>query len=159
MMNGDPVPRGGERQQPNPLFLAHAAALTELYVTLAVQAPTVGLSLFDYRREAAAREPFKYLGKQRALAPDLMTILVDEQERKLGAFVELDLGTMSHARGCARRQTCTPPTRPRTRRATSTCSCRRSCSSPRPRSARGGSWPRSRARSRTAARAIAAARS
>jgi hypothetical protein len=99
-MNGDPVPRGGERHQPNPLFLAHAAALTELYVTLAVEAPAVGLSLslFDYRREAAARESFKHLGKQRALAPDAMVILVDEQERKLGAFVEVDLGTMSHAR-------------------------------------------------------------
>jgi Replication-relaxation len=98
VMNGDPIPRGGERQQPNPLFLAHAAALTELYVTLAVQAPTIGLSIFDYRREASAREPFKHLGRQRALAPDAMVILIDEQERKLGAFVELDLGTMSHAR-------------------------------------------------------------
>lgn len=98
LMSGEPIPRGGERQRPNPLFLAHAAALTELYVTLAVQAPAVGLSLFDYRREADAREPFKHLGKERALAPDAMVILADEQERKLGAFVELDLGTMSHAR-------------------------------------------------------------
>jgi hypothetical protein len=98
MMNGDPVPRGGERQQPNPLFLAHAAALAELYVTLAVEASAVGLALLDYRREAAAREPFKHLGRQRALAPDAMAILIDERDRKLGAFVELDLGTMSHAR-------------------------------------------------------------
>jgi Replication-relaxation len=98
MMNGDPIPRGGEHEQPNPLFLAHAAALTELYVALAVEGPSAGLSLFDYRREGEAREPFKHLGKQRALAPDAMVILTDEQERKLGAFVELDLGTMSHTR-------------------------------------------------------------
>jgi Replication-relaxation len=98
VMNGNPIPRGGERDQPNPLFLAHAAALTELYVTLAVEAPAAGLSLFDYRREAGAREPFKRLGKERALAPDAMVILTDGQERKLGAFVELDLGTMSHTR-------------------------------------------------------------
>lgn len=98
MMNGDPIPRGGEREQPNPLFLAHAAALTELYVALAVEGPSAGLSLFDYRREGDAREPFKHLGKQRALAPDALVILADEQERKLGAFVELDLGTMSHTR-------------------------------------------------------------
>jgi hypothetical protein len=98
VMSGEPIPRGGERHRPNPLFLAHATALTELYVTLAVEASAVGLSLFDYRREADAREPFKHLGKERALAPDAMVILTDEQDRKLGAFVELDLGTMSHAR-------------------------------------------------------------
>lgn len=98
MMNGDPMPRGGEREQPNPLFLAHAAALTELYVTLAVEGPSAGLSLLDYRREGDAREPFEHLGKQRALAPDAMVILTDEHKRKLGAFVELDLGTMSHSR-------------------------------------------------------------
>ncbi len=98
MMNGDPIPRGGERNQPNPLFLAHAAALTELYVTLAVGGPSVGLSLLDYRREGDAREPFAHLNKERALAPDALVILTDEQEHKLGAFVELDLGTMSHAR-------------------------------------------------------------
>jgi hypothetical protein len=98
VMNGDPIPRGGERNQPNPLFLAHAAALTELYVTLAVGGPSVGLSLLDYRREGDARESFTHLRKERALAPDALVILTDEQERKLGAFVELDLGTMSHAR-------------------------------------------------------------
>jgi hypothetical protein len=98
VMNGDPIPRGGERNQPNPLFLAHAAALTDLYVTLAVGGPSVGLSLLDYRREGDARESFTHLRKERALAPDALVILTDEQERKLGAFVELDLGTMSHAR-------------------------------------------------------------
>lgn len=98
MMNGDPIPRGGEREQPNPLFLAHAAALTELNVALTVDGPGAGLSLFDYRREGDAREPFKHLGKPRALAPDALVILIDEHERKLGAFVEIDLGTMSHTR-------------------------------------------------------------
>ena len=91
-MNGDPIPRGGERDQPNPLFLAHAAALTELYVTLTVGGPGVGLSLLDYRREGDARELFTHLRKERALAPDALVILTDEQGRKLGAFVELDLG-------------------------------------------------------------------
>ena len=98
MMNGDPIPRGGERQQPNPLFVAHAAALTELYVTLAVEGPSAGLSLLDYRREGEAREAFELLGKQRALAPDATVILADEQERQLAAFFELDLGTLSHTR-------------------------------------------------------------
>ncbi len=98
LASGERVPRGGERREPNPLFLAHSAALTDLYVTLALDAPAAGLTLFDYRREGAAREPFEHAGRQRALAPDAFVILLDERERKFGALVELDLGTMSHAR-------------------------------------------------------------
>jgi hypothetical protein len=98
MMRGEPVPRGGERTKPNPSFLAHAAALTELYVALATEAGEVGLSLQEYRREGEAREPFDGSGKQRALAPDAMVILVDREGRKFGAFVEIDLGSMSHTR-------------------------------------------------------------
>lgn len=97
MMNGDSLPRGGERRGPNPLFLAHGAGLTELYVTLATGGPDAGLSLVEYRLEAA-REPFKHLGKPHTLAPDAFVVLADEHHRELEAFVELDLGTMSHAR-------------------------------------------------------------
>jgi hypothetical protein len=98
LMRGDPVPRGGERKQPNPIFLAHATALTEFYVTLTTRISEIGLAVQEYRREAEAREPFTHIGKERALAPDAMVILVDPDEQKLGAFVEIDLGTMSHAR-------------------------------------------------------------
>ena len=98
MMRGEPVPGGGERSRPNPSFLAHAAALTELYVALATEAGKAGLSLQEYRREGDAREPFDSAGKQRALAPDAMVVLMDREDRKFGAFVEIDLGTMSHAR-------------------------------------------------------------
>ena len=38
LVRGEPLPRGGERHTRNPIFLAHAAALTELYVTLATRA-------------------------------------------------------------------------------------------------------------------------
>src|SRR5689334_3902954 len=34
MACGGPPPRGGERREPNPLFLAHAAGLSEIYVAL-----------------------------------------------------------------------------------------------------------------------------
>jgi protein involved in plasmid replication-relaxation len=98
MMNGDSLPRGGERRGPNPLFLAHGAGLTELYVTLATNGPGAGLALVEYRLEADAREPFKHLGKPRTLTPDAFVVLADEHQRELEAFVELDLGTMSHAR-------------------------------------------------------------
>jgi hypothetical protein len=98
LLRGDPVPRGGERREPNPVFLAHAAALTELYVALATGAGASGLVLREYRREGEAREAFQHEGKERALAPDALLTFTDAEDRGLLAFVELDLGTMSHAR-------------------------------------------------------------
>jgi len=97
-VRGEPVPRGGERAEPNPQFLHHAERLSELYVLLQVQAPTVGLHLHEFRREGEARELFRAEGRERALAPDALIHLKDDAGRGLLAFVELDLGTMSHAR-------------------------------------------------------------
>jgi Replication-relaxation len=98
LMRGEPTPRGGERKEPNPIFLAHAAALTDLFVALATKGEAAGLTLQDYRREGDAREPFTHEGRDRALAPDAMLILLGPHGRKLGAFVEIDRGTMSHTR-------------------------------------------------------------
>jgi hypothetical protein len=98
LVRGEPAPRGGERRSPNPLFLAHAAALTELYVVLATEAPAHGLELREFRREGEAREPFRFGGEERALAPDVFFAVRDEDDRALVAFVELDRGTMSHRR-------------------------------------------------------------
>jgi hypothetical protein len=67
-------------------------------VLLTVQAPTVGLHLQEFKREGAGREAFRAEGRERALAPDALIHLRDEQGRGLLAFVELDLGTMSHTR-------------------------------------------------------------
>ena len=97
-VRGEPVPRGGERAEPNPQFLHHAERLSELYVLLQVQAPTVGLHLREFKREGAGREAFRADGRERALAPDALIHLHDETGRGLLAFLELDLGTMSHAR-------------------------------------------------------------
>ena len=97
-VRGEPVPRGGERAEPNPQFLHHAERLSELYVLTQVQAPTVGLHLHEFRREGEAREVFRADGRERALAPDALIHLKDDAGRGLLAFVELDLGTMSHAR-------------------------------------------------------------
>ena len=98
LMRGDPMPRGGERHTPNPVFLAHAAAVTELYVAIYTTARAAGFEGFGYQREGEAREAFQDGMRERALAPDATILLVDKQDRRLGAFVEIDRGTMSHAR-------------------------------------------------------------
>jgi hypothetical protein len=94
--NGEPPPRGGERREPNPLFLAHAAGLSELYVVLKTELPE-GTRLVLFDREADAREPFTtYAREERAIAPDACIGVGEADGRKLYGFVELDLGTMSH---------------------------------------------------------------
>lgn len=98
LMRGERVPRGGERREPNPVFLAHATALTELYVAVFTNARSGGFKGLCYDRESNAREPFKDGMRERALAPDATLGLLDEQDRGLLAFVEIDLGTMSHTR-------------------------------------------------------------
>jgi DNA-binding Lrp family transcriptional regulator len=90
---GGPPPRGGERREPNPLFLAHAAAISELYVGLKTGE---GLKLTGFEREAEARESFRgYDGKEHAVAPDACIQIEEADGRVLLALVELDLGTMS----------------------------------------------------------------
>jgi hypothetical protein len=93
LARGAPAPRGGERVEPNPLFLAHAAGVSELYALLATQTPGVRLARF----EREPREAFTAEGRSRTLAPDALVELHDGQGVGLLAFVELDLGTMSHA--------------------------------------------------------------
>jgi protein involved in plasmid replication-relaxation len=91
---GGPPPRGGERREPNPLFLAHAAAISELYVALTIGLPELELTGFE--REAEARETFRgYDGKEHAVAPDACIQIEEADGRVLLALVELDLGTMS----------------------------------------------------------------
>ena len=93
---GEAPPRGGERREPNPLFLAHAAGLSELYVVLKTGLPE-GTRLAGFEREAEAREPFTTLGREeRAIAPDACIQITDADGKRLIGFVELDLGTMSH---------------------------------------------------------------
>jgi Replication-relaxation len=96
---GGPPPRGGERREPNPLFLAHAAGLSEIYVALATTLPD-GVTLRRFEREAEAREPFATWDtrKKRAIAPDAFVEIADADRGSLLAFVELDMGTMSHRR-------------------------------------------------------------
>jgi DNA-binding Lrp family transcriptional regulator len=92
---GGSPPRGGERREPNPLFLAHAAAISELYVALNTRLPE-DLKLTGFEREAEAREAFRgYDGKEHAVAPDACIQIEEVDGRVLIGLVELDLGTMS----------------------------------------------------------------
>jgi len=99
MACGGPPPRGGERREPNPLFLAHAAGLSEIYVALEGSLPA-GFKLTRFEREADAREPFETRLKKekRAIAPDVFIEIEDTEGRELPGFVELDMGSMSHRR-------------------------------------------------------------
>lgn len=98
ILTGAPPPRGGERREPNPLFLAHAAALSDLYVALATGLPA-GVELARFDREGEAREPFAGPArKARAVAPDAYVEIADTDGRTLSALVELDMGSMSHRR-------------------------------------------------------------
>jgi len=97
IVTGGPPPRGGERHEPNPLFLAHAAGLSEVYVALETGLPA-GVDLARFEREADAREVFTKLAarEERAIAPDAFIEITDASGRQLLAFLELDMGTMSN---------------------------------------------------------------
>ncbi len=99
IVTGGLPPRGGERREPNPLFLAHAAGLSEVYVALATTLPAE-VTLRRFEREGDAREPFATWAtrKKRAIAPDAFVEIADTDGRAMLAFVELDMGTMSHRR-------------------------------------------------------------
>jgi Replication-relaxation len=99
LASGGPPPRGGERREPNPLFLAHAAGLSEVYVALATTLPAE-VKLARFEREGEAREPFaSESGRgERAIAPDALIEIAGDDVRPLLAFLELDMGTMSHRR-------------------------------------------------------------
>lgn len=102
LMRGTPAPRGGERREPNPLFLAHAAAVSGLYVALCA-GPPERVALDGFWRETP--EAFRDVGgRERAIRPDAMIALRDGEDRLLLGLVEVDLGTMSHARLRAKAQ-------------------------------------------------------
>ena len=91
--HGKPVPRGGDRSEPRPAFLAHAAAITELFVALQARE---GEALREFDREPRLR--FRDSSGERTLAPDALLVHDNQHEEPSLAFVEMDLGTMSHTR-------------------------------------------------------------
>jgi len=99
LASGEPPPRRGERRAPNPLTSAHNAAISDLSVVLKTQPAEAGLGLVRFDREGDAREAFETSnGREHAIAPDVTVQLSDPETGGLLAHVEIDLGTMSHAR-------------------------------------------------------------
>ncbi len=96
LIKGEPAPRRGERAEPGPVFIAHAAVVSELYVTLTTKLPA-GVRLEEFCREP--RERFRAAdARERAIAPDATVWLRDDEGRLLVCHAEIDLGTMSRPR-------------------------------------------------------------
>jgi hypothetical protein len=97
LMRGASPPRRGEREAPSPMFVAHSAAISELFVVLST---ATGAPLVEFLREGEARRSFVDAdGRDRAIAPDVQIGLRDGRPGAVArGNVEMDLGTMSHAR-------------------------------------------------------------
>ena len=91
---------------PNPLFLRHSAAIAGLYVALVDLGPHLGLTDCTWRRDEAAWEEWSpSLGRAKHLRPDAhmeVTLDVDGEPARAGAFVEIDFATMDQRRLAAK---------------------------------------------------------
>lgn len=91
---GEPVPRSGERDEPNQLFLRHAAGLTGIYGAVVQLCESSGLAIHSWLREIEAKEEFAEGSRPTAIVPDV-TLILGSSEVEYRAFIELDMGTMS----------------------------------------------------------------
>jgi len=91
---------------PNPLFLRHSAAIAGLYVALVDVGPHLGLTDCSWRRDETAWEEWSPgLGRAKHLRPDAhmeVTLDVDGEPGRAGAFVEVDFATMDQRRLAAK---------------------------------------------------------
>jgi len=87
---------------PNPLFLRHSSAIAGLYVALVDLGPHVGLTDGSWKRDETAWEEWSpSLGRAKHLRPDAhmeVTLDVDGEPGRAGAFVEIDFATMDQRR-------------------------------------------------------------
>jgi Replication-relaxation len=81
------------------MFLAHAAAIADLWIALSTVGPEVGLNLSRWLRDEEAWEEWRGLGGGGRIAPDAFAELVVGEEGELvPVLVEVDLATMTQAR-------------------------------------------------------------
>lgn len=87
---------------PNPLFLRHTAAIAGLYVALIDVGPSIGMHCESWLRDELAWEEWSpSLGRSKHLRPDAyleVSLEVDGEVGRAGAFVEVDFATMGQPR-------------------------------------------------------------
>lgn len=87
---------------PNPLFLRHTAAIAGLYVALLDAGSSIGMRCESWLRDEMAWEEWKpTLGRAKHLRPDAyveVSLEVDGEVGRAGAFVEVDFATMDQPR-------------------------------------------------------------
>jgi hypothetical protein len=87
---------------PNPLFLRHTTAIAGLYVALVDVGPSIEMRCESWLRDETAWEEWKpTLGRAQHLRPDAyveVSLEVDGETGRAGAFVEVDFATMDQPR-------------------------------------------------------------
>lgn len=87
---------------PNPLFLRHTAAIAGLYVALFADGPSIEMRCESWLRDEMAWEEWSpTLGRPKHLRPDAyveVSLDVDGEVGRAGAFVEVDFATMDQPR-------------------------------------------------------------
>ncbi len=91
---------------PNPLFLRHSAAIAGVYVALVDVGPHLGLADCSWHRDETAWEEWSpSLSRPKHLRPDAhfeVTLEVEGEPGRAGAFVEIDFATMDQRRLAAK---------------------------------------------------------
>jgi hypothetical protein len=85
----------------SPFHLAHAAAVSDFAVALRFLGPEAGVRLLRWLREEDGWESWTSEGRDRGVCPDGVAVAEVEREGEffeIGAFVEVDMGTMSQPR-------------------------------------------------------------
>jgi hypothetical protein len=82
---------------PNPLFLAHTAAIADVWIALSLQGPSAGLELVRWVRDESAWEMWFDGGRKRRIAPDALAELAVSGD-SVECFIEVDRATMTVGR-------------------------------------------------------------
>lgn len=92
-------PSHARRSIPNPMFMAHAAALADLWLALTTHGPEAGLKLTRWLRDEESWEKWRGIGGAARIAPDAFAeVAVGEDGELVPVFIEVDLATMSQVR-------------------------------------------------------------
>jgi hypothetical protein len=89
------------RAAPKPMFIAHTVAIAGVYVALLRHVAESGLRVSGWLRDEESWEEWSGSQGRGSLCPDALLqaeLAVDGEVGRAHAFIEVDLGTMTHAR-------------------------------------------------------------